>query len=55
MFSCHRESSQNTSERDRSNEPGNRFEGSVRSVFKFVDPANVGKALHDGNKDHLLN
>ena len=32
--SCHRESSQNTfSERDRSNEPGNRFESSVHSVF----------------------
>ena len=56
MFSCHNESSQNTfSERDRSNEPGNRFESSVRSVFRFADPANVGKTLLDGNKDHLLN
>ena len=34
MFSCHSESSQNTfSERDRRNEPGNRFESSVHSVF----------------------
>ena len=56
VFSCHSESSQNTfSERDRSNEPGNRFESSVQSVFRFADPANVGKSLPDGNKDHLLN
>ena len=34
VFSCHSESSQNTfSGRDRSNEPGNRFEISVHSVF----------------------
>ena len=34
MFSCQSESSQNTfSERDRSNEPGNRFESSVQSVL----------------------
>ena len=34
VFSCHSESSQNTfSERNRSNQPGNRFESSVRSVF----------------------
>ena len=34
VLSGHSESSQNTfSERDRSNEPGNRFETSVRSVF----------------------
>ena len=56
MFLCHSQSSQNTfSERDRSNEPGNRFESSVRSVFRFADPANVEKSLLDGNKDHLLN
>ena len=56
MFSCHSESNQNTfSERDRSNEPGNRFERSVHSVFRFADPANVGKSLLGGNKDHLLN
>ena len=24
------------------------------SVFRFADPANVGKSLLDGNKDHLL-
>ena len=34
MFSCHSESSQNTfSVRDRSNEPGNRFQSSVRILF----------------------
>ena len=50
-FSCHSESSQNTfSERDRSNESGNRFENSVHSVFRFADPTNVGKPLVDGNK-----
>ena len=55
-FSCHGESSQNTfSERDRSNEPGNRFESSVHSVFRLADPAQVGKSLLDGNRDHLLN
>ena len=43
------------SERDTSNEPGNRFESSFHSVFNFANPANVGKTLHDGNKDHLLN
>ena len=43
------------SERDRSNERGNRFESSVHSFFRFADPAHVGKALLDGNKDHLLN
>ena len=48
--------SQNTfSERDRSDEPGNRFESSVHYVFRFADLANVGKSLLDGNKDHLLN
>ena len=56
VFSCHRETSQHTfSERDRSNEPGNRFESSVHSVFSFADPSNVGKSLLDENKDHLLN
>ena len=56
VFSCLSESNQNTfSERGRSNEPGNRFENSVHSVFGFADPANVGKSLLDGNKDHLLN
>ena len=56
MFSCHNESSQNTfSERDRSNELGNRFESCVHSVFRLADRANVGKSLLDGNKDHLLN
>ena len=54
-FSCHSELSQNTfSERYRSNEPGNRFESSVHSVFNFAHPANVSKSLLDGNKDHLL-
>ena len=56
VLSCHSELSQNTfSERDRSNDPGNRFVSSVHSVFRFADPANVGKSLLDGNKDHLLN
>ena len=55
MFSCHSEWSQNTfSERDRSNELGNRFASGLHSVYRFVDPANVGKSLLDGNKDHLL-
>ena len=56
VFSCHNESSQNTSsKRDRSNEPENRFESGVHSVFRFAaDPANVGTSLLDGNKDHLL-
>ena len=39
----------------RSNEQGNQFKCSVHSVFRFADPANVGKSLLDGNKDHLLN
>ena len=56
VFSCHSESSRNTfSERDRRNEPGNRFESSVHSAFRIADPANVGKSPLDGNKDHLLN
>ena len=56
VFSCHSESSQNTfSQRDRSNEPGNRFESSVHSDLGFADPASDGKSLLDGNKDHLLN
>ena len=37
MYSCLSESSQNTfSERDRSNEPGNRFERSVHSVLNLL-------------------
>ena len=56
MFSCRSESSQNMfSERDRSSEPGNRFESSVHSVFRFADPANIGTSLLDGNKDDLYN
>ena len=56
VFSCHSEPSQNTfSERDRSNEPGNRFDSSAHSVFRFDDPAKVAKFLLDGSKDHLLN
>ena len=55
MFSCLSESSRNTlSERNRSNESGNRFESSVHSVLRFADPANVGRSLLEGNKDHLL-
>ena len=51
VFSCHIESSQNTySERDQSNESGHRF----NSAFRFMDPANIGKSLLVGNKDHLL-
>ena len=30
------------------------FESSAHSVFRFSDPANVGKSFLDGNKDHLL-
>ena len=56
VFSCHSESSQNTfSERDRSNEPGNRFESSFHPDFRFADMANIGKSLLDWNEDHLLN
>ena len=56
VFSCHSESSQNTFfERDRSNEPRNRFESSVHPVFRFAVPVNVGKSLLGRNKDHLLN
>ena len=55
VFSFESELSQNTfSGRDRSNELWNRFESSVRSVYRFADPANIGKSLHDGNKDHCL-
>ena len=51
LFSCHSASSQNTpSERDRSNEPGIRFESSVHSVFRFADPANVGTLCLMGAK-----
>ena len=51
VFSCHSEPSQNTlSERDRSNEPGNRFESGVHSVFRFADPANVGNLFLMGTK-----
>ena len=31
------------------------FENSVHSVFRFADPANVGKTLLERNKDHVLN
>ena len=55
-FRANSESSRNTfSERDGSNQPGNRFESGGRSVFRFADTANVGKSLLDGNEDHLLN
>ena len=43
------------SEKQISNEPGNRYESSVHSVFRFTALANVGKFLLDGNKHHLLN
>ena len=43
MFSCHSESGPNTfSERNRSNESGNRFESSVHSVLRIADPASDG-------------
>ena len=49
VFSCHSDSSQNMfSERDRSNELGNRFESSVNSDFRFADPPHFGKSLLDG-------
>ena len=40
--------------RNRHNEPGDQFESSVHSVFRFADPSNVGGSLLEGNKDHLL-
>ena len=43
------------SERDQSIEPGKCFESSVHSVFRFATPANIGKSLLAGNKDHVLN
>ena len=57
MFSCHSESSQHTFSKE--TEVTNR-ETVSRVVFilfliKFADPANVGKSLLVGNKDHLLN
>ena len=56
LCSCHSESNQNTFfERDKSNEPGNRFESSVHSVLRFSTPANVKKSLLDGKKDSLFN
>ena len=55
VFSCHSESSQKhfPKETDVMNRE-NRFESCAHSVFRFSDPANVGKSLLDGNKDHLL-
>ena len=45
VFSCHSESGPNTfSERNRNNESGNRFESSVRSVFRIAE-ANAAKSL----------
>ena len=41
--------------RNKSNEPGNQFENSVHSVFKFANPPNVGGSLREGNEDHVLN
>ena len=35
----------------RSEELGNQFKS---SVFKYVDPSNLGRSLLEGNKDHLL-
>ena len=49
VFSCQGESSQNTSERDRSNE-SNR---PLHSTFRLTNPTNIGKSLLDGNKDHF--
>ena len=55
MFSSDSEPTLNTfSARNRGNEPGNRFESSVHSVFAIADPAKCGKSLLDGNKGHLL-
>ena len=46
VFSCHSESSQNTfSERDRSNEPGNRIESSVHSVLNLLTRQILGNLL----------
>ena len=51
VFSCHSESNQNTySERDRSEEPGNRFESSVHSVLRFANPASVGNHFMMGTR-----
>ena len=56
VLSCPSELGPNTfSERNQSNEPGNRFENSVHSVFRVAEPSSAGKSLLDGNKDHLLN
>ena len=41
--------------RNQGNELGDQFESSVRSVFRFADPSNVGGSLLEGDKDHLLN
>ena len=55
MFSLNSEPTLDTlSVRNKSNEPGNQFENSVHSVFKFADAINVGGSLLEGNKDHLL-
>ena len=56
VLSCHTELGPNTfSERNQRNEPGNRFENSVHSVFRVAEPSSAGKSLLDGHKDHLLN
>ena len=56
MFSFDSEPTLNTFlARNRGNEPGDQFESSVHSVLRFDDPSNVGRSLHECNKDHLLN
>ena len=56
MFSFDSEPTRNTFlARNRGNEPGEQFQSSVHSVFRFADPSNVGGSLLEGKKDHLLN
>ena len=46
MFSFDNDPTLNTfSARNRGNEPGDQFESSVHSVFRFADPSNVGEDL----------
>ena len=54
MFSFDSEPTQDTlSARNRGNEPGDQFESSDNSVFRFADPSNVGRSLLEGKKDHF--
>ena len=53
LMQCfHLTTNQLSTRRNRGNEPGDEFEGSVRSVFRFADTSNVGRSLLEGNKEH---